>query len=443
MQVSMAAPTTGGILDHGEIVVLTKPTSGGSYTTGPRTPYCSPDAGTITDAYANVWSIASTGAARPNAIMCNGVYADPTGEVERMLLVGDTIWQRNSADDWWSYKPTTKLTDPTNLNWGPGTKTAPSVTVPGLTASTSYDVTAQVSNVAGMGPQATPIPVTTKANGVPPQPGTVPPAAAAAGYNTRTFGPKLIMGNPWYNETGVKLTTHPDGSVLIEHGGAPFHYNADILTTRMLGGGNFDGPAFGGGAYFEAVLSIQNPVNSAGGWPSWWSNDVEIQCGNSEACRVPPWGSDRGIWFEPDFMEHFSSTDYGCANHNWYGNIYNYQGGDDQPLSAHKNCSGINLNTPHKYGYLWVPAVRGGAQGRIEAYFDDVMLGGYRYNWFDVNNPPPYPPNNGSCTGAMDTRHYYLVLGTGPSNPMTVHSVNVFQRNASANQKWQAGYVNG
>ena len=70
-------------------------------------------------------------------------------------------------------------------------------------------------------------------------------------------------------------------------------------------------------------------------------------------------------------------------------------------------------------------------QGYAKWYFDDVQVGN-TITWNQYNPAtPPSPVNGSSAYSVMDARHLYLILGSGPSNPMTVYNVQVWQKSTA------------
>ena len=130
----------------------------------------------------------------------------------------------------------------------------------------------------------------------------VPAPAAAVGYNKRTLGPKVLMGQNWFkSDNGTNVTTNSDGSVTLA--GQSNNYNYGILS----GDGHSYGTAFGGGGYFEIDCSWTGNYDSSHGWPSLWANAVEsrtIAAGPNWPAAVNAGGGGNAV--EWDILETFS-----------------------------------------------------------------------------------------------------------------------------------------
>lgn len=227
----------------------------------------------------------------------------------------------------------------------------------------------------------------------PPQP------AANVGYNTRTFGPNVTLGTNWYLwSSAVNATQNKDGSVLILGGGNT--YNAQVVTALSL----TQGQRFGGGGYFEASLSFTGSsiAHDPSQWPSFWSGEILGSPAPSQ-------------WYEPDFMEMDASSpnQYGIALHNWLAP----QGSNNQDSTTLPPATvpfGTDFSKPQKFGFLWVTATSTSV-GYAKWFFNRSPVGTITWAQGD------------SRYGAFDSRTIALSLGTGPTNPMTVYSVEVWQ----------------
>src|SRR5581483_9434670 len=115
------------------------------------------------------------------------------------------------------------------------------------------------------------------------------------------------------------------------------------------------GHVFGGGGYFEAVMSFTG-VNKDPG-PAFWANDIEsMSASDSGDVRARQWPGQPvgyGNWVEVDIAEfNTSGLRYGIAMHNWYDgqtlppsdvNTYAVSG---SPISVPR---GTDFSEPHKY----------------------------------------------------------------------------------------------
>jgi hypothetical protein len=257
---------------------------------------------------------------------------------------------------------------------------------------------------------------------------SVPTAAAAVGYDTETFGPSLTIGSNWYkanffgiNPNSVSATQNSSGSVTIAGGGDS--YNEQLSSAEETSTG-WQGVAFGGGAYIQATLSFTGAYSGSGGWPSFWSNDIETMSGSGNA----QWQGQAAGYndsLEADFMEYWGSNWYGAAMHNWYG-----RSGSGVAVSTNLPQftlpAGTVASQPNTYGFLWVPATNT-TQGYAKFFFDGTQVGNTVY-WNKYNPAtPPSPVSGSTAFSVLDARHLALILGSGPNNPMTVDSVQVWQ----------------
>jgi hypothetical protein len=283
---------------------------------------------------------------------------------------------------------------------------------------------------------------------------SVPSQAAAVGFNTQTFNSAFasskfdlsgsnVSGKEWYlwnyfgnTPTNSGLTLNSPGLTIQ----GLLNGNGQISTAADLGSGNFVGTVFGGGAYFEATIKFDNTlVNTANGWPSFWSMAIEHLI-NSNGPQWSGQASNYAHFIEADFFEYdINGTvqQYGGTLHDWYG-IFN----STCPSPANQFCnlasasvrpgiSGINWNVNHKVGMLWVPATSG-TSGTATFYLDDIQQG-VSVSWSQFTNQSPPPTSQAWAFGIFDNQHVAINLGSGLNQPFTIQSVKVWQTSANNN----------
>ena len=209
---------------------------------------------------------------------------------------------------------------------------------------------------------------------------STPSIAAAVGFNTQTFG-STSLGTDWIkwpgNPGAVNATQNADGTVTILGGGNT--YNDQIETNQT----------FGGGGYFQATMSFPNNPQQDG-WPSFWGNTAhDNQSHNIEVDYLEVQGQQ---------LTH-GTIDWTSAGINTatFNNV------------AQSFPAGTDFSKPHTYGMLWVPGQK------LTFYFDGKQL------------PNDTSLAAGSPYSVLDQQHLNLILGTGPTNPMTVYNVSVWQ----------------
>jgi hypothetical protein len=265
----------------------------------------------------------------------------------------------------------------------------------------------------------------------------------------QTFGPSLTLGGSWqgFDFFGGSLTNdgttqNGDGSITM----APnpennFGAQLSNVVIDYSSPPYFRGTAFGGGGYFEAVMSFV--YDTAEGAPAFWANDVESMAGSSAGDLTlrqwPGQPAGYGDWIEVDMAEfdaNLGSNQYGIAMHNWYGTGQGTSTlGSGSPVTV---PGGTDFTQPHKYGFLWVPATSS-SQGYAKWFFDDVQIGNtITWNMYDPTlGPAPIDLGRGgsSAYSILDVRHLGLILGNanGDAPPVTVHSVSVWQASTANN----------
>jgi hypothetical protein len=293
---------------------------------------------------------------------------------------------------------------------------------------------------------------------IPPQ----PTGAAEVGYSIHTFSTRSFnsstvdtaaterQGFQWYNWDFYGYRADPSAAVLNLDGsvtlnGATGGAGGQLVTAVQDSASDpFVGTSFGGGAYIEAVLKWQPLTSSSAttsSFPAFWALPIE---GNfspySDQWPGQPAGYTHSI--ETDFFEaepNDAGTDmYGGSLHDWYGIV----GETCPPGFCQANApyqdgqravpAGTDFTQYHRYGFLWVPATAT-SSGYAKFYFDGMQIG-YTYQWDPLpSNAIPPPVNQPWEFSILDQEHLYIILGTGPLQPMTVKSVDVWQPGASDN----------
>jgi len=300
-----------------------------------------------------------------------------------------------------------------------------------------------------------------------------PPPAVAAGYKLNTFSSQFgkaavdlsseeTPGFQWYPfhffhqplHDPAGLVVNADGSVTLGANTAPGPRSKISIATAApsRGPSHWTGVAFGGGAYFEAVLKFdpRDVIKAAGKsqWPGFWSMAIEHLAElDSEQWKGQAKGYSHFI--EPDFFEYdvwkSDREAYGGAMHDWYG-VYKVTCPDrfcdvNNAGGGRTNFSNFVIRTPagtdftryHKYGFLWVPATDA-SPGYAEYYFDDKKTND-KVTWTKFRNEAPVPGTAPWTFGVIDQQHLALLLDSGPGQPMTVSSVNVWQASPAGNLK--------
>jgi len=289
----------------------------------------------------------------------------------------------------------------------------------------------------------------------------VPPPAAAHGFNENTFSSNFTTktvdmndtqnrGFKWYiydlfskkaSATGVQLNSDGSATLVGDKTGAG---GALMSINAYFGTNTYVGTAFGGGAYIEAVLHYdpaQVDAVHAGGvrapYPSFWGLPMEgnVILGANQWPGQPA-GYVHNV--EADFFEadYVQSTMYGVGAHDWYGIkgktcanlcVVSFQ----NPSGARIAPAGTDMKQFHTYGFLWVAATAS-TDGVISAYFDGVLIGATR-TWTQYTDQAPTPVGKTWTFGRLDQQHMFFILGAGVGEPMTVKSINVWQKNTASN----------
>ena len=262
--------------------------------------------------------------------------------------------------------------------------------------------------------------------------GSIPGAAVAAGYKTKTLGPEVTLNSNWYQMNFYRAsndaTQNRDGTIAISgHGQGIASATRDKAMPHL-----WRGKAFGGGAYFEAIFHFADAdASKLAQWPAFWGTDIENMSQNA-VTEMTQWSGQPtgfGNWIETDFFEydHQNLGEYGTQIHNWYGY---HEHGEVQDVRGYtaglKVANGFDWSIAHKYGYLWVPATAG-KKGYVAVFMDDVQMGPTVYwDQYDASAPPS-PKLGTTAFSVLDSRHLILTIETGARNPLTVDSVSVWQ----------------
>jgi len=424
--VAYTVPTTGGAQNAGVYQVQYKLSTSGTYLNATTARYTTLNAPSFTDSFGNVYTVVPSAGGQVNALMANGVWTG-AWNLGQALLVGNNLYHVNIGGTWYVWSLTGTITG--TLNWTSIGTTSPLVTpgivISGLSTGT-YNVQGFATNTTGQGPNSTVInvPVSATAPPPPPPPPGVPAVAAAVGFTRRTAGPNVTLGVNVFRTPGAggNIVQNGDGTIRIPGGTSPFN---DELNTCA---GN-TGVAFGGGGYFEAVISIAGTVAHSNGWPAYWTNAAESN-GNFGLGQL---NNNQNLeWDFFEFQRDGDNSEFDSGWHHWYG-----AGQDYSALTAGESgtCNlppGTNINQPHKYAGLWVPATST-TQGYITMFFDDIEIipQRHRYNLYGGGSTPGQA--NNSPGSIIDLQHCRIMWGTSNVNAFTLHSFSVWQRDDSRN----------
>jgi hypothetical protein len=292
-----------------------------------------------------------------------------------------------------------------------------------------------------------------------------PEPAKNVGYVVNTFSEgfssdnidlsqRPLRGKAWYPWSffGWRVSNdvaklNGDGSAEIV--GAKGGHNAQLATASIDPvSKDIIGRAFGGGGYFEAELSFDADsvlkFGPSNGWPSFWSLTHEILArrGGSQWPGQENWYEQ---YIEVDFFEYNMAFNgvtkyvYGTDVHHFYGIFHktckNWLCDYGKSSTAAKAFvpDTTDFREYHKYGFLWVPE-RDGLPGYGQHYFDGVPVG-TKITWKAGTADEMKPPPNGKfwAYSLLDRQHLVIILGAGPTAPMRVRRVNVWQKSGSNN----------
>lgn len=270
---------------------------------------------------------------------------------------------------------------------------------------------------------------------------TPPPAAAAVGYNTLTYGPAPSLNTNLFSfnflnntEPGGAQSQNLDGSLHLS-GASGNTYNAGVTTGQKNTGapGLFYGTAFGGGAYFECVFKFPPGASQPGtaGFPAFWALVIEHLTQNNADTwtgQYPPWFR----YIELDFMEYVGvpNTQFKSTIHDWSDNGSTVNAANGATVTLPSGSSFANYN---KYGGLWVPATST-SRGYWATYFNDALIRS-NYSWIPFNSLTAPPVVDGTTLGNfLDQQHLMPILGVSSTNyPIDCQSFSVWQASGAGN----------
>ncbi len=289
-----------------------------------------------------------------------------------------------------------------------------------------------------------------------------PPQAVVAGYNENTFSSRFegdidlqnenTSGYNWFLKKFFGGAATQPAELRVKKGDGVTLYAANkpsfyvLATAAPLASKNrWVGKAFGGGGYFEAELKfdpmdVLNPANK--GWPSFWGMAVEHMASLPEQQWA---GQPKGFshFIEVDFLEYLMAkreglNTYGGNMHEWSG-IWKTTCPREQYCHVQLPYAQAKKSVPeqtdfreyHKFGFLWIPATAT-QKGSGRYYFDGKPIGS-TVEWDPYTGQPPAQGKQGWSFGILDRQHLVLLLGTGARQPMTVKSVNVWQKSDAKN----------
>lgn len=292
-----------------------------------------------------------------------------------------------------------------------------------------------------------------------------PSYAAEVGYKQNTLSASFTSSNvdianskrpgyTWYlwnlfntHASPAAIGINSDGSVTLA--GDTVGPGGELMTaTPAKNSAGFVGTAFGGGAYIEATFKF-DPADvvraNSKTWPAFWSLALESTGIHPGANQWQGQAPGYLHQIEVDFFEYLllpyggPQYAYSSSMHDWYG-IYKStcapaglcQVGFEFNESKRVAPADTDFTRYHTYGSLWVPATSG-TSGYIQFFFDGAPIGVVKKWTQFTNQPPANLKQQPWAFGVVDQQHLVLILGTGPNEPMTVQSVNVWQASASQN----------
>ena len=182
------------------------------------------------------------------------------------------------------------------------------------------------------------------------------------------------------------------------------------------------GIAFGGGGYFESIMSFD--LDTATGGATFWAEDIEGMgggtAGNLSASQWPGQPAKFINAMEVDFMEFDpapampSSQTYGSFVHHNYG----LSGSGTVGNGSVFNVGPVDFPAtlpPLQRIIMVLPATKT-SKGSLTTFFDRKPVGKViTWNLYDPALPPP-PVDPGSAYSILDQRHLALIIGNFGSN---------------------------
>lgn len=275
---------------------------------------------------------------------------------------------------------------------------------------------------------------------------------ANANFSTATVdtGATYASGYQWYpwnffgdapDTTGVSVGA---GTLTLTADGT--NENNVVSAAQINTAPYFVGTAFGGGGYFETVITFNpNGMANAQIWPAVWAMSLEHLFQQSPAGgNFEQWiGQTAGYvhFFEVDTFEfdRGNTTQYGSTLHDWYG-IFQTTCSPSNYCATSSSFGagtvtppvGTDFTMPHKIGWKWIAATST-TSGSHSFYFDDVLVAGpFTYTQFTQQSPPP--TGQPWLFGVGDIQHLVMILGGG-LNAFNILRVNVWQATTVNNMK--------
>jgi hypothetical protein len=264
-------------------------------------------------------------------------------------------------------------------------------------------------------------------------------------------GGTQASGFQWYLNNAFGQVTPSSVAVFNAGGtvtltGTPTNYQAQFSSVTVKSASPyFVGTAFGCGGYFTAEIAF-NPaqVNTANGWPAWWSMSVEVVVNQPSTVQWTGQPTGYAHFSEVDFFEkdgasypaQYDSTVWdtsGIYGVTCGGAWCQFGSGSEAPGPVDIVTPKTDFTLYHRIAALWVPATST-TSGYIKFYFDDVLVnsGVSWTQYVAASDAPPITTATPWAFGVLDTQHLVLFLGTGNS-PISVRSVDVWQGSGACN----------